>query len=80
MACYGDIVGCLHVDNVSSSQEAHLWTSTACYEDICTCLHVVEVRSSQETPMTLHGLLTGIALLVIQGDSGGVTATDGAHF
>jgi hypothetical protein len=47
----------LYVDNVRTSQEIHLWVSTACYGDSTTFLYVDDVRTSQETPMGLQGLL-----------------------
>jgi hypothetical protein len=39
----------LYVDDVHSSQETHLWASTACYGDSFTSLYVYDVHSSQET-------------------------------
>jgi hypothetical protein len=38
----------LHVDDVRTSQETHLWAFTACYGDSFTCLYV-DVHTSQET-------------------------------
>jgi hypothetical protein len=36
-------------DDVRTSQETHLWASTACYMDGFTFLYVDDVRTSQET-------------------------------
>jgi hypothetical protein len=46
--CYGDSFFFLYV-NVRTSQETHLWTSTACYGDSGTFLYVYDVHASQET-------------------------------
>jgi hypothetical protein len=43
-----DDFACLYVDDVCTSQEAHLWVSTACYGHSLTFLYVADVRTSQE--------------------------------
>jgi hypothetical protein len=37
-----------YVDDVLTSEETHLWASTACYRDSFTFLYVGDVRTSQE--------------------------------
>jgi hypothetical protein len=53
MACYKDNFTFLYVrvDDVDTSQETQLWTSTACYGNSFTFLYVRvdDVRTSQET-------------------------------
>jgi hypothetical protein len=44
----GDSFTLLYVDDVRTSQEAHLWASTASYGDSFTLLYVDDVRTSQE--------------------------------
>jgi hypothetical protein len=61
-ACYRDSFTLLCVDDVRTSLEAHDFT--ACYRDSFTLLYVGNVRTSQETPIGLHHMLRGIALLV----------------
>jgi hypothetical protein len=46
-----------YVDDIRTSQETHLWTSTACYRNSFTFSYVDDDRTSQKTPMGLHGLL-----------------------
>jgi hypothetical protein len=49
MACNGDGFTFLYVDDVRTSQESHLWASTACYGDSFNLLYINDVRTSQET-------------------------------
>jgi hypothetical protein len=52
MGLYGLLRGyliLLYVDVVHTSQETHLWTSTACYGGIFNLLYIDYVRTSQET-------------------------------
>jgi hypothetical protein len=44
----GDSITFLYVDDVLTSQETHLWASTACYGDSFTFSYVDDVRTSQE--------------------------------
>jgi hypothetical protein len=44
---------------VRTSQETHLWTSTASYGDSFPFLYVDDVRTSQETPTGPPRLLRG---------------------
>jgi hypothetical protein len=57
----GDSFNFLYVDNVRTSQEAHLWTTAACYGDcftffICTCCSYL----AGSTPMDHCSLLRGL--------------------
>jgi hypothetical protein len=36
----------LYVDVIRTTQETHLWTSTACYEDSFISLYVDDVRTT----------------------------------
>jgi hypothetical protein len=47
-ACYGGSFTFLYVDDVRTSQEAHLWAPTADYGDSFTFSYVDDVRTSQE--------------------------------
>jgi hypothetical protein len=47
-ASYGDSFTSAYADDVRTSQEAHLWTTTACYGDSFTSVYVDDVRTSQE--------------------------------
>jgi hypothetical protein len=49
MACYGDSFTFLCVHDVRTSQDTHLWPSTASYGDSFTRLYVDDVRTSEET-------------------------------
>jgi hypothetical protein len=49
----------IYIYDIPTSQEAHVWASTACYRYIFTFLHVNDARTSQQTPLGLHGLLRG---------------------
>jgi hypothetical protein len=48
MACYGNSFTFLYVDDDDTSQETHLWASTACYGDSFTLLCVDGAHISQE--------------------------------
>jgi hypothetical protein len=39
----------LYFADIRTSQERHLWASTACYGDRFTFLYLADVRTSQET-------------------------------
>jgi hypothetical protein len=63
--CYLDSVTFLHVDDVRTSQEAHLWTSRPLNGDSFTFLHVDDVCTSQEKHTCGHPRsVTGMTLLV----------------
>jgi hypothetical protein len=47
----------LYVDNVRTSQEAHLWAFTACYRDSFTFLYVDDLCTSQETRLWAFSFL-----------------------
>jgi hypothetical protein len=49
MACYGDRFTSLYVNDVHTSQETYLWTSTTSFGDSFTLLYADDVRTSQET-------------------------------
>jgi hypothetical protein len=49
--CYGDNFTFLYVDDVRTSQEAHLWSSMTRYGNSFISLYVDNIRSSQETPL-----------------------------
>jgi hypothetical protein len=53
----GNGLNFLYVDDVLTSQETHLLSSTAGYGDGFTSLYLDDVTASQETPMAFHGLL-----------------------
>jgi hypothetical protein len=42
-----------YVDHVRTSQETHIWASTACYGHSFTFLYADDVRTSQETGRAL---------------------------
>jgi hypothetical protein len=52
------------VDDVRTSQETHLWASTACYRDSFTVLYVDDVRTSQETHLWAYMACYGDSLPV----------------
>jgi hypothetical protein len=54
------IASLFDVDDVHTSQEAHLWTSSACYRDIIILLYVDDVRTSHISKPLRP--VTGIAL------------------
>jgi hypothetical protein len=58
MASYGCGITCLYVDDIRTSQEAHLQVSTACYGDGFICLYVEDVRTSQEAHLCYGDSLT----------------------
>jgi hypothetical protein len=39
----------LHVDDVHTSQETHVWASTSCYKDSFSFIHIDDIRMSQES-------------------------------
>jgi hypothetical protein len=45
----GTVLPFFYVDDARTSQEAHLWASTACYGDSSTLLYVDDVCTSQES-------------------------------
>jgi hypothetical protein len=45
----GDSFDSLYVDDVRTSEETLLWTSTACYGDSFNSLYVDDVRTSEES-------------------------------
>jgi hypothetical protein len=69
MACYGDSFTILHVDNVRTSQETHLWASMACYGNSFTTLHVDNVRTSQETHLWASMVCYGVSFTILHVDN-----------
>jgi hypothetical protein len=63
----------LYVDDVCTSQETHLWASTACYVDSFTLLYVDDVRTSQErhlwasTACYGHSFAVAVILVYVDG-------------
>jgi hypothetical protein len=49
MPTHGETFAFLYGDNIYTSQETHLWTSTTCYGGSFAFLYVEDVRTSQET-------------------------------
>jgi hypothetical protein len=53
----------LYVDNVRTSEETPLLSSTVCYEDSVYFLYVDDIRIPQEVYIESQRPVTGIALL-----------------
>jgi hypothetical protein len=68
MGLYGLLHGSftfLYVKDVRTSQETHLWASTACFTDNFTFLYLEDVRTSQETYLQAHTAYYGDSFTVL---------------
>jgi hypothetical protein len=78
MAYYGDIFAILYGDDVRTSQETHLWPSTARYGEIFAMLYGDDVRTSKETNLWAPTACYGVSFTFLYVDY--VCTSQETHF